>query len=502
MASNLVELAEMGISAETSTNINNTDNVKHTNSTKGYTLNIDRALRNKINACKKVNVDYNFTGGGITGEMDTATFELFRAACTTFYSRLPPEQGQCVIDMSDDKRRKAVVQQTYKVRREVGPNQVQGYTVNLYPTRNRILINGKCIDLLMEEHLPSIHELMMKPIREGIVTGASGLNHILGTQMQLLLDQRQAGIISENQLLPRYEDTEGSVTAPRSPTSPEPPKCSICKRVVRSRGVLCEKGQHWIHYRCDRLTPDEIDRLHSDAGFIFNCKQCSKDDTEVKVPVETKQNSMCKVKLELPNVSHDKCSQVQEILNEEQVTENTLECCVCGNRITDDDAIACLQCNINCHKACMEPCGIDYICLNCKSVDEQINTHENLSPKTDETLIQSETLTQTALNPPQIDSKANLTQPKTVTQPKAAVNQKANELEAKQPQAKLPTMNTKPVNSIDSNMKQHELRQWEQRLRKLEESLKLKELKQTDQDKDKQRLQEYINKLEARNDEL
>ena len=89
-----------------------------------------------------------------------------------------------------------------------------------------------------------------------------------------------------------------------------------------------KKGQHWIPYPCDRLTPDEIDRLHSDAGFIFNCKQCSKDDTEVKVPVESKQISTCKVKLELPNVSHDKCSQVQEILNEEQVTENTLECCV------------------------------------------------------------------------------------------------------------------------------------------------------------------------------
>ena len=71
-----------------------------------------------------------------------------------------------------------------------------------------------------------------------------------------------------------------------------------------------------------------------------------------------------------------------------------------------------------------------------------------------------------------------------------------------QPQAKPSTMNTKPVNSIDSNMKQCELRQWEQRLRKLEESLKLKEFKRTEQDKDKQRLQDYINKLEARNDEL
>ena len=61
----------------------------------------------------------------------------------------PPEQVQCETDMSQDKNRKAVVQQTHKVKREVSPGILVGYTINAYPTRNRILKNGKDIDLFM-----------------------------------------------------------------------------------------------------------------------------------------------------------------------------------------------------------------------------------------------------------------------------------------------------------------------------------------------------------------
>ena len=205
MAANLVQLAEIEMNGSVSANTSHNDNVTHMNSTKGYTLNIDRALRNKINACRQVRVDYNITGGGITGEMDTASFELFRAAYTTFYSRLPPEQGSCEINMSEDKNRKAGDQQTYKVRCEVGHDQSQGYTINLYTTCNRILINGKKIDLFMDKHLPAIHELMIKPIYAGTVTGVRGLNDILRSQMQSLLDQRYTVAIPDNQLLPRRE---------------------------------------------------------------------------------------------------------------------------------------------------------------------------------------------------------------------------------------------------------------------------------------------------------
>ena len=69
MASNLVQLAEIEMKGSVSANTSHNDNVTHMNSTKGYTLNIDRALRNKINACRQVRVDYNITGGGFTGEI-------------------------------------------------------------------------------------------------------------------------------------------------------------------------------------------------------------------------------------------------------------------------------------------------------------------------------------------------------------------------------------------------------------------------------------------------
>ena len=46
-------------------------------SARDYSLNIDKALKEKIAACRQVKAEYEVTGGGITGRMDTATFELF-----------------------------------------------------------------------------------------------------------------------------------------------------------------------------------------------------------------------------------------------------------------------------------------------------------------------------------------------------------------------------------------------------------------------------------------
>lgn len=98
MPSNLVTFIENGNCEDLQTPEGQKDNVTHITSVRDYSLNIDRTLRNKINACERAFVEYDCTGGGVPGQMDTATFELFRAACTAFYSRLPPDQGQCEID--------------------------------------------------------------------------------------------------------------------------------------------------------------------------------------------------------------------------------------------------------------------------------------------------------------------------------------------------------------------------------------------------------------------
>ena len=50
------------------------------------------------------------------------------------------------------------------------------YTLNLYPTNNRLLLNGKDIDSFMNCHLPTLHEIMCTPIRNRQLRSLSQLN--------------------------------------------------------------------------------------------------------------------------------------------------------------------------------------------------------------------------------------------------------------------------------------------------------------------------------------
>ena len=95
------------------------DNIAQTTARKNYTPNKTKTLKTKIKKCEKVFVDYNITGGGITGEMDTATFELFRSACTELFNDLPSTLGRCVNHKTFDEHQQALVQQTYFVKCDV-----------------------------------------------------------------------------------------------------------------------------------------------------------------------------------------------------------------------------------------------------------------------------------------------------------------------------------------------------------------------------------------------
>ena len=132
-----------------------------TTARKNYTLNKTKTLKTKIEKCEKVFVDFNVTGGGITGKMVMATFELFRSACAELFNDLPPTLGRCVNHKTFDKYQKALVQQTYLVKRDVNGVEV-GFTLNLYPTNNKRLLNGKDVDQFMYKHLPKIHQIMIR----------------------------------------------------------------------------------------------------------------------------------------------------------------------------------------------------------------------------------------------------------------------------------------------------------------------------------------------------
>lgn len=84
-----------------------------------------------------------------------------------------------------------------------------GFTPNLYPTNNKMLLNGKDIDQFMEVYLPEIHQIMLRSLQESGLGSVAGYNDLQAAQLQGVLDNRQfmslqiiaSGHTQDNQIL-------------------------------------------------------------------------------------------------------------------------------------------------------------------------------------------------------------------------------------------------------------------------------------------------------------
>ena len=520
--------------------VSNTSNRQILTAT-NYTLNIDRALKKKLQSCKEVSVDYEYTSGGIRGKLDTATFELLDDACLALYRNFPAEEGYCIFTSTEDKQGETIVQHTFKVRRNVEDACAVGYTLNMYLTNNTLLLNGKDLDQFMDVHLPLLHEIMCISVQQ--FRNLPTLNKLLADRMQQLLDQR-ATVLSQNiaktseQSNPNQQSNENAIVLPNendiiendirqqacagSPSiekqdcemDPSDIICTKCKRPCKTRAAVCQTGNHWIHYRCDRLIAEEIDRLHNDVGFIYGCKDCQKHNTEVKtvinrnalkspvqglnLPNEHKsvKQSMKRCtsasQLKLPKLSYERASSHETAANDLLLEEVSQLCSVCDHTVTEDD-IACLKCNQLCHISCMDPDNSD-ICIACVSAENQIHQTSNIEHNTvkpcDKMVNQTPIVNQL--------SNANCVQ--TNNQSKNIKPVLINISSTDSMKCEKSVVKTEPEGQ--ANVKYKDLRQLESKLKKWENELKLKEAKITENASETRRLQDYIQKVEARNHEL
>ena len=61
--------------------------------------------------------------------------------------------------------------------------------------------------------------------------------------------------------------------------SAEKAQCSKCNRNVKSKAVYCEAFDHWIHYKCNKLSEKQITDIenHKVSCYRYVCMNCSKD---------------------------------------------------------------------------------------------------------------------------------------------------------------------------------------------------------------------------------
>ena len=114
------------------------------------------------------------------------------------------------------------------------------YTVNLYHTTCKVLVNGKGRLEFLNKDLCRIQQLMPEN------SEAEKLNTCIKQALLQLQENKQT--VAE---------------------------CTKCKKACQTRAVVCFAKNHWVHFRCDQLTQKEIEAIENKPNNLYMCKSCT-----------------------------------------------------------------------------------------------------------------------------------------------------------------------------------------------------------------------------------
>ena len=442
----------MELTRKTKLRTSNSDNIlRYENN---YTLNIEKSLRKKLESTKRPEIVYTKTGGGVTAKLDAVTFELFNHACEVYYKNTS--------EILDFKKTVATdkegnnVQVTYNITDATNSS----FTINAYLTNCTLLINGKNTNRFESKDVKEIHKIMSNTKISGVKANIAKWNEKLAIDLEEAIATLQTNM-NTIQLGNNYNST--------SENKNHDEKCGKCNRNCRTKAVECRNG-HWVHYNCEKLNDEDIQKVKK-KDAIYTCTTCTSISDKKKTTLAIAKRS------EEYSKAH-KLTLAEDLL----VEEFEQRCQACNNSI-QNGGDTCNVCLMQFHESCL---NVDNnTCFGCIGNLDQNDIQQTkvLSIDTDQTVepIRMEKSQQRKENADIIATSNTQTNIVITT-------------EQIQPE---------PIPNIeDHKIKLKELRQLEQRLRKKEEQLKLKEVAINDTMTEKTRILDRMYKAEARNLEM
>ncbi|WAR14023.1 hypothetical protein MAR_004128 [Mya arenaria] len=300
-----------------------------------YDLNVDKALLKKLHAAKRTdNVKIEHTNGGIVMTADTATFELLKAATLVYYRK--KDSSEVTIEQSTDRGGNNIVQFTIRVNNK--------YTLNIYNTTSRILVNGKQQNIFINEDLDQIYEVCCSAKIDGQRINTDKLNQIFIEEIQKMQNVK----IQENS-----DNSRPKCVKPNAKNN-EDISCIKCQKNCLTRSVLCSTSEHWIHYRCAGLTEPDIRKIESDSNCNFQCGLCTQVASIIR---PTKNKNPKSKKINIPQKKVESKSIVQNLL-------------ICDKEVIDEEDV-CDVCNEIYHERCLADIEHSAICPACLGLGEQ-----------------------------------------------------------------------------------------------------------------------------------
>lgn len=109
-----------------------------------YILNVEKSIKKKLESTNISEIEYKFTGGGITIQLDAVSFEVFLYACEQCYSN---SSNYEISKTTDTDKQDNEVQHTHHI---THLPHLQSFTLNAYLTICSLIIKGKCANLFID----------------------------------------------------------------------------------------------------------------------------------------------------------------------------------------------------------------------------------------------------------------------------------------------------------------------------------------------------------------
>ena len=270
-----------------------------------YQLDREKAIKKKLEACHRPGIEIvQQNGGNYTLIFNTATFELVRIAICNDVLVLPVgrKKDQHVTSRSisytpTQDKNGVVVSECIQIRnwnavRENFRGACEGQcalTINLFKTSTKCLLNGTHAHIFMDAFKPYLDSLLSKysddivaknqSYKEALqehISSTAGSAKITGAKQQRPFPKNNGS----RKINPHQKKKGQTMDQADSDDEEVAGRCLHCNRRALTRAVLCETCHTWRHYRCEKLTPQQIDAAETPGGLPYECKSCQMMNAE------------------------------------------------------------------------------------------------------------------------------------------------------------------------------------------------------------------------------
>ena len=239
------------------------------------------------------------TGGGTKFELNTAGYSILRKEIYDLLLNDHTGIYSCEIDKSCDENNQEYMA-VIKVKKAYNDQSIH-YTINLWHTKSKILVNGAGEGHFCSHDLLLLYNRIDAKQACGEIPSEEMLNNAI---IECLAPIAQTQINKSDTKVSNTKHRRGKSKSPNKniPSSGAPSLCVIlcpkCNKNCVTRYIICKSGNHRIHYRCAKLTTHlEIARAEEQNSF-----SCSFHLQTPKCPTQAISNTDISV---IKTISHN-----------------------------------------------------------------------------------------------------------------------------------------------------------------------------------------------------